>query len=373
MAKVGDVLKQPENGWYRYDDRDEAIQYIPSDGWSKLTLSDHYLGTSTGSSTKSNGNKFVFSFVGTKLRLILSHSTTYTDKIQITIDNKIVEFFSAKASSFKHQILSYEKIGLSYGKHDVEVTTATKPSNSAGADFRFDALDIDDNGWLIKHQKFLIQASNKKTYTIIEDKRYKEIVRSDNRNNINIINDGFSNPENAFDKYASNSADTLYTSPLKKIGFKSENKIRVEKINVHLTSRYGTKLELEGSDDGVKWVKLNETNFANYNLNSEILIKNTRDFYYYRIVFYGLGSFSISLKELQFYFWLDNKYLMMFESANDDVFIQYGLKKGETISFSEEFVTRIFFVDHSTSLGTGKVLKQKINTSKIPIKKVTIE
>lgn len=236
--------------------------------------------------------------------------------------------------------------------------------------------DSDDDGWLIKEQKFLIQANNKKLYSIVDSSGYKEIVRNDNRDKISIINEHFSNPENAFDKNVLTTADTAYINPLKKIGFRSQNKIRVEKIYVHLTSSYGTKLELEGSDDGVKWVKLNDTYFNASNaskLDAEILINNTREFYYYRVVFYGEGSFSISLKELQFYYYSDERYLKVFESANDDVFIRYGLKKGGTIPFSKGILAKMFFVNRPTSLGSGKVFKQKIDTSKIPLKKVSIE
>ncbi|EHQ63976.1 hypothetical protein PDENDC454_02540 [Paenibacillus dendritiformis C454] len=149
MAKVGEQIKHPETGWKRYDDSDGAITYFPDAGWGKVNHNDHYLGAATGSYTKESHNKLIFSFVGTKMRLILAHSNTYSDKIQIKIDGNIVEYFSARSPAFTTQILSYEKLGLKYEQHTVEVAVVNKPTDSAGFDFRFDAIDIDDNGQLL--------------------------------------------------------------------------------------------------------------------------------------------------------------------------------------------------------------------------------
>ncbi|MGG3838560.1 hypothetical protein ABEV00_16260 [Paenibacillus thiaminolyticus] len=362
MAKVGDVLKQPETGWKRYDDSDGAIKYIGD--WPKVNGAGYYKGSLAYSPPNSSW-KVVFTFHGTKIRIIAGPYTDRATNHRITIDGE-TEIYSERIPPAE-QALVYEKTGLSQGTHFVEIEVGTDGSMT------IDAIDIDDNGWLIKEQKFLIQANNKKLYTIVDGSGYKEIVRSDNRDKISIINEHFSNPENAFDKNVSTSADTAYITPLKKIGFRSQNKIRVEKLSVNLTSSWGKRLELEGSDDGSTWIKLNDTNFNASKLDAEILINNTREFYYYRVVFYGEGSFSISLKELQFYYYSDDRYLKVFESANDDVFIRYGLKKGGTIPFSKGILAKMFFVNRPTSLGSGKVFKQKIDTSKIPIKKVSIE
>ncbi|MGD6999031.1 hypothetical protein ACQCWD_20890 [Bacillus thuringiensis] len=149
-AKVGDQLLAPEDGWKRYDDNTSEILYDAN--WAKnVAYSGAYGGKST-SAHKGKNSSFRFKFKGTKFRLIIGCSTTefYSDKISVRIDDLPLEFFNANAPKDTNQVLKYEKLGLEDKEHEVKVSVVTSQPGAASYDYRFDALDIDDTGSLIK-------------------------------------------------------------------------------------------------------------------------------------------------------------------------------------------------------------------------------
>ncbi|VXC86383.1 conserved hypothetical protein [Bacillus mycoides] len=149
-AKVGDQLLAPEDGWKRYDDNASEILYDAN--WAKnVAYSGAYGGKST-SAHKGKNSSFRFKFKGTKFRLIVGCSTTefYSDKISVRIDDLPLEFFNANALADTNQVLKYEKLGLEGKEHEVKVTVVTSQPGAASYDYRFDALDIDSTGNLIK-------------------------------------------------------------------------------------------------------------------------------------------------------------------------------------------------------------------------------
>ncbi|WP_074593182.1 hypothetical protein [Bacillus cereus] len=149
-AKVGDQLLAPEDGWKRYDDNASEILYDAN--WAKnVAYSGAYGGKST-SAHKGKNSSFRFKFKGTKFRLIVGCSTTefYSDKISVRIDDLPLEFFNANAPKDTNQVLKYEKLGLEDKEHEVKVSVVTSQPGAASYDYRFDALDIDDTGSLIK-------------------------------------------------------------------------------------------------------------------------------------------------------------------------------------------------------------------------------
>ncbi|EPC8408909.1 hypothetical protein ACR3AM_003183 [Bacillus thuringiensis] len=149
-AKVGDQLLAPEDGWKRYDDNASEILYDAN--WAKnVAYSGAYDGKST-SAHKGKNSSFRFKFKGTKFRLIVGCSTAefYSDKISVRIDDLPLEFFNANAPKDTNQVLKYEKLGLEDKEHEVKVTVVTSQPGAASYDYRFDALDIDSTGNLIK-------------------------------------------------------------------------------------------------------------------------------------------------------------------------------------------------------------------------------
>ncbi len=158
IAELEAALPEPEPGWSRYNDNHPAIAYSPPTGWSSVALVDHYGGSATGSLTTIKDTRFSFSFIGTRIRLIISKSNTYSNNIQVSVDGKDY-FFSAYSSYFYHRVLAFEKLGLSSGRHEVVVKVLTKPGNSSGNDFRFDAIDINQDGRLLHPQEVVNEES----------------------------------------------------------------------------------------------------------------------------------------------------------------------------------------------------------------------
>jgi hypothetical protein len=137
-ASVGQRLSEPEEGWERYDDGNKSITYLGS--WVHDYSGDEY--NSTSKWTSQSGAQIKFSFYGTKLRLIGTRYPDRPNNVQITIDN-INEVFSQNGP-FSRQNLTFEKTGLSEGRHNVTITV---PQFSGVYDL--DAIDIDKNGKLL--------------------------------------------------------------------------------------------------------------------------------------------------------------------------------------------------------------------------------
>ncbi|MBN1045463.1 DUF11 domain-containing protein [Clostridium botulinum] len=138
-ATVGQQLTQPEEGWKRYDDTDENINYKNFTGrshGSAYNSTDHYGGKDSSIS---------FAFYGNKIRLIGVSYYHSSNKINIEIDNNN-EIFSSYSSSSNpsFQYLIYENNNLSNDYHKVTLT------NLASEDcFYFDAIDINEDGYLL--------------------------------------------------------------------------------------------------------------------------------------------------------------------------------------------------------------------------------
>ncbi|MEK5013672.1 hypothetical protein MHB57_09175 [Bacillus sp. FSL L8-0315] len=129
-AKVGDVLKEPEPGWKRFDDTDSNFQY--SGAWDISKSIGPYGGSLHFCR---DNNKIVtvqFNFFGTALRIIGLLFSAY-DVGQISIDNMPPENISYKNGSTRHQALVYEKFDLTEGVHTVSLS---------GLNINFDAIDI---------------------------------------------------------------------------------------------------------------------------------------------------------------------------------------------------------------------------------------
>jgi hypothetical protein len=157
MATIGQSLTSPETGWRRYDERNPFIIY--DENWSEVSESSMFSNTGKGALTNKNST-FKFKFFGTKLRLIASISDTYTKSIEVDIDGE-KEVFSAYNSSYVHQRLVYEKMGLESGIHIVTVKVLQPASNPSAYDYRMDAIDIGSDGRLL-HMDEVIEIADLK-------------------------------------------------------------------------------------------------------------------------------------------------------------------------------------------------------------------
>ncbi|EJQ71658.1 hypothetical protein IG7_01976 [Bacillus cereus HuA2-4] len=122
-AKVGDVLKEPEPDWKRFDDTDSNIRYTGpwfhnsnAVGDSNNTLS--YKNSDHG--TEPTKCEFVFSGKGIRIISKYINSTSYRDPIKITIDGSS-ETYTLSPKSAILQCLVYEKLEIEPGIHTVVI------------------------------------------------------------------------------------------------------------------------------------------------------------------------------------------------------------------------------------------------------------
>ncbi|RRJ66414.1 hypothetical protein EHV15_28445 [Paenibacillus oralis] len=64
--------------------------------------------------------------------------------------------------------------------------------------------------------------------------------------------------------------------------------------------------------------------------------------------------------------------LLFLENDNEVTFVNYGIPNNNEVNFHEQLSKKIYITETFTSLGTGKVFKQKIDTNKTPIEKIII-
>ncbi|PEJ90359.1 hypothetical protein [Bacillus toyonensis] len=122
-AKVGDVLKEPEPDWKRFDDTDSNIRYTGpwfhnsnAVGDSNNTLS--YKNSDHG--TEPAKCEFVFSGKGIRIISKYIDSKGYRDPIKITIDGSS-ETYTISPKPTILQCLVYEKLDIEPGIHTVVI------------------------------------------------------------------------------------------------------------------------------------------------------------------------------------------------------------------------------------------------------------
>jgi len=161
-AKVGDKLTAPEVGWKRYDDRDSRIIYKTNGSglWSPTSLgneSGSYKSTrryySNGTDLNGTGT-ITFKFYGTKLRMISVWDSKCVSSI-VKIDGIVVDSSSLSnnipATSELWQTLVHDISGLETKVHTVEIYNTKLTAHDVALDF--DAIDIDDTGYLIPYDE----------------------------------------------------------------------------------------------------------------------------------------------------------------------------------------------------------------------------
>lgn len=156
MAIIGQSLTSPETGWKRYDQTDSKILYS-NGSWNINNITTSAYGGSWASSNSLDAT-ITFKFYGDKLRLIGSLTSSWSNNIDIYIDNIFDNTISEYNSNESHQILIYEKINLPKAMHEIKIINKT--SNY----LILDAIDIDLDSILYGYNesinRFLIQQGN---------------------------------------------------------------------------------------------------------------------------------------------------------------------------------------------------------------------
>ncbi|MCR8641568.1 discoidin domain-containing protein [Paenibacillus sp. N1-5-1-14] len=133
--------------------------------------------------------------------------------------------------------------------------------------------------------------------------------------------------------------------------------------------------KLQGSDDGIVFTNLGEEfSVTDWVVKTRRVFetKNKTPYLYYRILTLSTNSGnviridSIELISPRVY------EIKEIPSQTEQDFIKYGMDRVTILDLNEEIVLKSFVDSNQTTLGSGKVFSQKINTSKIPIKKVSI-
>ncbi|MBZ8124546.1 hypothetical protein [Bacillus thuringiensis] len=139
-AKVGDVLKQPEPGWKRFDDRDTNLTYSgeytvntnSKDSW-KNTLSIITSGSCS------------FAFYGTKIRLLAFKHFEHAPQGTITIDGVDYAYNQNNIDQNANQVIVFEKFNLELKNHTVTIKNLSDTSKK----ITLDSIDINDTGELL--------------------------------------------------------------------------------------------------------------------------------------------------------------------------------------------------------------------------------
>ncbi|MGN7350638.1 hypothetical protein ACTHPJ_04910 [Paenibacillus amylolyticus] len=138
---IGSQLTTPDEGWKRYDDSVSSIKYVGN--FTNGVGAGAYNGYSNYTSTI--GDKIIFDYEGTKLRLIGARYTNRSDLIEVYVDGKLHGTHSQLGSELA-QVLQVEIVGLPKARHQVEIVN--KSSGSSTTFMALDAVDIDLDGRL---------------------------------------------------------------------------------------------------------------------------------------------------------------------------------------------------------------------------------
>lgn len=154
-ATVDQALNSPESGWQRYDDPDREFKYIGA--WSNDNNSSYSKNFWKGTGIACIGGQVTFKFYGTKLRIIGDPAYNKPTNNIVIIDGIATTFNEYSATSL-YQTLLYEKTGLTQGIHTVVIKTP--PNMPTSQNLFFDAIDIDDSGYIIDYYNLTATPGN---------------------------------------------------------------------------------------------------------------------------------------------------------------------------------------------------------------------
>lgn len=137
MATIGQALPQPESGWRRYDIKQDEPLLNFTGNWYWISNSSYYQGGAIANNILESSVEFYFK--GTSIRLVSVISSAQSEKVEVKINDSIIENFSVNGSTL-FVVLAYEKTGLENKVHKVTITN--KSSDSAKKVFALDCIDL---------------------------------------------------------------------------------------------------------------------------------------------------------------------------------------------------------------------------------------
>ncbi|WP_270169791.1 discoidin domain-containing protein [Paenibacillus sp. SYP-B4298] len=135
---------------------------------------------------------------------------------------------------------------------------------------------------------------------------------------------------------------------------------------------------LQGSNDGANWTILDsrtDVNDWSVEPNKQYDITYTTEYHIYRIVFTKVNNNTLYyiIKNFELYWFSRVNYIAEMESITEQNFIKYGMNKGSILDMKVSMNNKILINTSSSRLGSGKLFKQVIDSSRMPIKKITIQ
>ncbi|MFD3272614.1 hypothetical protein ACE3MS_21185 [Paenibacillus dendritiformis] len=391
MAIFGQILTSPESGWRRYDDSNSNILY-EGDGWARGSSSAYYNGSRQGCSRTSVRPKIKFNFIGSKIIMLSSLYPSYTDKIEIKIDEVIYETTQVGSGNIA---VFFVKEGLRFEEHAVEITKI----NQGGweTDINLDAIDIDESGQLKPYtpiaNKFLIQSEQ--GYHSVFNGRFSSTTDVPKMtSNTDPYGRAFAKDvwSSTYDVWkAFNQIDDYegYCSQngsggVGFLGYEFPKPIPIFKYTLRSMGNSSALTTMpkdwtfEGSNDGVKWHVLDKQENQTWNLTNldkDYFLRKPELYKMYRLNWTANNGHTgyTGINELKMYETPEPNILIHVPSMDKQNFINHGMGKSSVIDFEAEFTQKSFIKTESSVLGDGKVFRQKIDTSKLPIKKVSIE
>ncbi|SCY72110.1 F5/8 type C domain-containing protein [Paenibacillus polysaccharolyticus] len=157
------------------------------------------------------------------------------------------------------------------------------------------------------------------------------------------------------------------------IGIDFHTPTNIQKYSISSSASSGnlpsTAWVFEASNDNTVWVNLDTKASITWSPSStkEYETNNSKKYRFYRIRPTVGGTYFYSEIKMMIY----QPPIMKVLSDGAD-FIKHGMNKDQVLYMDSEISTVKFVKTNSENLGSGKVFKQKINTTKIPIKKASI-
>lgn len=134
----------------------------------------------------------------------------------------------------------------------------------------------------------------------------------------------------------------------------------------------------QGSDDGANWNDLDsQTEVTGWSLGvkREFEFSNRNAYLIYRIFINSNdgSSYYVSIGEME----MMQNYIGLISiggaTVSEDIIIKNGMNKQTIVDMNKVIPEKLFFDSESEVLGSGRLFKKSVETSKVPVKKVRIE
>lgn len=375
MAVLKQPLENPESGWNRYDDNDSRFSYV-NGTWSNSAGGTRDYNTTIMSTSTSN-SEVRFNMTGNKLRIICQTWTSFSNNIEVWIDGKLVDSFTTSFSinsANGYRVLVFEKLNIGEGEHFVKLIT------KQAVTFRFDAVDIDSNATLKAYKepvsKFLISSGEGQVVAIQNKGVMKPISASASSG---------ADPypvNNAFDGVTNNGGWQATTTPCYlKYDFAKEQTIVSYKIypssNDH-NLRSPKNWTFEGSNTGAfsgeQVILDTQSNISGWitGLAKTFDTSNSGSYKYYRLNITANTGGTANYTNLAEWELTGKGYYKVLNGLTESNFLNNGMDRSSVIDLSSDLLNRILVDNESTSMGSGKVFKQKIDRSKHKAHKIIL-